>query len=54
VTPEPLAVILTDQLGRVVEQSVVPPYGTLEVPQGFWMWTFTGQHGQITRKTFRR
>ena len=53
-TPEPLNVTRMDQLGRVVEQSVVASYGTLEVPQGFWMWTFDGQHGQITRKTFRR
>ena len=53
-TPETLNVTRTDQLGRVVEQSVVAPYGTLEVPQGFWMWTFSSQHGQITRKTFRR
>ena len=49
-----LAVTRMDQLGRVVGQSVLPPHGTMEVPSGFWMWTFDGQHGQVTRKTLRR
>ena len=53
-TNDALAVTRMDQLGRVVEQSFLPPHGALEVPSGFWMWTFQGQHGQVTRKTLRR
>ena len=53
-TNDALAVTRMDQLGRVVEQSFLPPHGALEVPSGFWMWTCQGQHGRVTRKTLRR